>query len=34
MGASQSGTVLVVDDQDDLRRLLALALRRSELEVL
>jgi EAL domain-containing protein (putative c-di-GMP-specific phosphodiesterase class I)/DNA-binding response OmpR family regulator len=29
-----TGTVLVVDDQDDLRRLLVLALRRSELDVL
>lgn len=28
-----SGTVLVVDDQDDLRRLLVLALRRSDLDV-
>ena len=32
--AGPSGTVLVVDDQDDLRRLLSLALRRSELDVL
>jgi EAL domain-containing protein (putative c-di-GMP-specific phosphodiesterase class I)/DNA-binding response OmpR family regulator len=30
----QSGTVLVVDDQDDLRRLLGLALRRNDMEVL
>lgn len=29
-----SGTVLVVDDQDDLRRLLGLALRRNDMEVL
>jgi EAL domain-containing protein (putative c-di-GMP-specific phosphodiesterase class I)/DNA-binding response OmpR family regulator len=30
----QAGTVLVVDDQDDLRRMLALALRRNDFEVL
>lgn len=34
MTKGPSGTVLVVDDQDDLRRLLVLALRRQDFEVL
>ena len=34
MDDTPAGTILVVDDQEDLRRLLALALRRNNLEVL